>query len=254
MVSRGILAGGYYRSNVVWTLAAGTYRLAVDFFGPTQKYATFSSTSPQTFAEGISDVQQVFMVGTGAYPSQFGAADIAGAGQLFLSTGGEAAALSIDGKSTLAATIGGVEYPIAGPLHSAGGRWNPSAGGQLYTDGQFQLYWDPTSDQFEYELSVSSWWGSTNVVVSCESLGGKAAEVNAGAFPFLEGVWYRFSTGTIAADYKHDLSPGRTARLTICSGDASMAGAPIIEITAMRTATVILWSLRRHTWDVDVAP
>ena len=156
---------------------------------------------------------------------------------------------------TLSATILGVDYPLAGPLHSAGGRWNPAAGGELYSDGQgFHLWFDPITDQFEYELSVSSWWGSTNVVVSCETLGGKAAEVNAGAFPFLEGVWYRFSTGTIAADYKHDLSPGRTARLTICSGDASMAGAPLISIVAMRTITVVIWSLRRHTWDAGIEP
>ena len=80
------------------------------------------------------------------------------------------------------------------------------------------------------------------------------AEVFAGAAPFLEGVWYKFSTGTIASDYKHGLDPGRTCRLTISSGDASTAGAPLIEITAMRTATVVIWSLRRHTWDIGVAP
>ena len=80
------------------------------------------------------------------------------------------------------------------------------------------------------------------------------AEVFAGAAPFLEGVWYKFSTGTIASDYKHGLDPGRTCRLTISSGDASTAGAPLFEITAMRTATVVLWSLRRHTWDIGVAP
>jgi hypothetical protein len=156
---------------------------------------------------------------------------------------------------TLSATILGVDYPLAGPLHSAGGRWNPAAGGELYSDGQgFQLYWDPTTDQLEYELSVARWWGSTSVIVSCETLGGKVAEIFAGAAPFLEGVWYKFSTGTIAADYKHGLDPGRTCRLTICSGDGSMAGAPLISIVAMRTITVVIWSLRRHTWDAGIEP
>ena len=156
---------------------------------------------------------------------------------------------------TLSATILGVDYPLAGPLHSAGGRWNPSAGGELYSDGQgFQLYWDPTTDQLEYELSTARWWGSTSVIISCQTLGGKVAEVFAGASPFLAGVWYKFSTGTIAADYKHGLDPGRTCRLTTSSGDASTAGAPLIEISAIRTATVVLWSLRRRTWDADVAP
>ena len=60
------------------------------------------------------------------------------------------AAIGIDGQSTLSATILGVKYPIAGPLHSAGGRWNPSAGGELYTDNQgFHLWWDPVTDQLE---------------------------------------------------------------------------------------------------------
>jgi len=178
-------------------------------------------------------------------------------GQLFLEGASDTkvAALAVDLDSTLAASIGGVKYPLAGPLHSAGGRWNPAAGGQLYTDGQgFQLYWDPTTDQLEYELSVARWWGSTSVVVSCSTLDGKVAEVFAGAVPFLEGVWYKFSTGLVSADYKHGLDPGRTCRLTICSGDGSMAGAPLIEITAMRTATVVLWSLRRHTWDAGIEP
>ena len=50
-------------------------------------------------------------------------------GQLYLARDTKTAALGIDGDSILSATILGVEYPIAGPLHSAGGRWNPSAGG-----------------------------------------------------------------------------------------------------------------------------
>jgi len=176
-------------------------------------------------------------------------------GQLYLARDTKTGALSIDGQSTLSASILGVEYQLAGPLRSAGGRWNPSAGGELYTDGQgFHLWWDPVTDQLQYELTTTRWWGSSSVVISCDTLGGKAAEVFAGASPFLEGIWYHFSTGTITSDYKHGLDPGRTCRLTICSGDGSMAGAPLFEIVAMRTATVVLWSLRRHTLDADVAP
>ena len=58
-----------------------------------------------------------------------------------------------------------------------------------------------------------------------------------------------FSSGTATATAGYDLAVGRTIRMTLCSADSSQAGSPLIEITAMRTNTCIIWRVNRNAWD-----
>ena len=253
-VPKTTLVGQNYIFNLSspLSLVSGTYRYGV---GIPPFQTGFSSTATFTFDSRIVSVNGCFsLAGQTQYPDGNGTiANLPRSGGFLISpiTDGTlsvgSSLLTSTTSSLLKTTLGGVSYGLAGPLHSAGGRANPATQQVIYDDGAgFRLAWMTTAQQLAYDIATL-WYGSNSVVRSILVQKTDVLSTN-GVSTNIVGSAY-FSSGTATATAGYDLSVGRTIRMTLCSADSSQAGSPLIEITAMRTNTCIIWRVNRNAWD-----
>ena len=264
IVPRTNLVDGVYKYVLPTPLIlpADTYRHAVNVLAGAAGLAPHWVENTTTFVYDprVSATRSASGNGLGVYPSNTGPfGNEFSTGQLYITSVISEAQLAL-GSATLLApnsallktTIGGASYGLAGLQHSAGGRLTGSVFSLVYNDGLgFRLFWEPVRSQFQYQLGVVPWYGSSSVIRSylIESEGKTAIDAVVGTSVVVAGTAYYFSSGTTTGNAAFDLTTPRTVRITLCSADSSLPGSPLIMLTAMRTSTCLIWTLTRNGWD-----